>query len=907
MKRLLQSALERPPGERDSFLQRECAGDNTLLTEVQALLTAHDQAGSFLDSRPSSDASEELEPGTILGSYEIISMIGAGGMGEVYRARDQRIGREVAIKRLPESLGADLDRLRRFEREARLAGSLNHPNLVTIHDVGSHAGKPFVVMELLRGETLRSELAHRLPVRKAIDYAIQIARGLAAAHEQGIVHRDLKPENIFVTDDGRLKILDFGLAKAVQREPDENQLTARRTSDGPTSHGVILGTAPYMSPEQVSGEPVDVRSDIFSFGVILYEILSGRHPFKHDSAIETMHAILTDETPDLPEVLPFLARIVMRCLEKKPAARFQSARDLGYALEDGSSISYASQSKRPRNLLVAISVAAIAIAIAALAWVFVSRRSKPVAYERLTFRRGVVTQARFAPDGRTVLFAAAWDAEPLRIFMKRPEADDVVPLDLPPADLLSVSRSGELAILVDARRAVPFGTTIGTLARISMIGGAPRRLVESVLSADWSPDGRSIAVVRDLGPEQRLEIRSSDGGEVLRQLFATSSGTMGHLRFSPSGDRIAFTVVSNRAGGRRADLQMINADGTGRRTLGVTVNFTDLVWSSDGREIWFAEGSLVQTTVRATSMSGRSRTIFQAPGNTSISDTAGHNVLMLQNDVVARVFCRARGATAEMEVPWQNWKLPLDITTDGRQVLIWGSDPAVPIVGLVPLDGSPLTELARGGSYGFSADQRSVLVQQKPRELAFVPIGAGERVVLSPTKLDAIAWAAVVPNGKSLMLAGVVNNTMRIYEKPIAGGELRPISNEPVYFPWITVSPDSASVAAIGPTRRLTVYSVGDGKAAIIPTSVPGDFPIRFADDGSLLYVRSERMPEVVYRFDFRTQRESVVREITPADPAGVLWASPTIGSMTGDAQCYCYQSAQVLSKLILARGFDAP
>ena len=284
-----------------------------------------------------------LTPGSRLGPYEILAPIGAGGMGEVYRARDPRLGREVAIKVLPASFSADADRLRRFEQEAQAAGVLNHPNIIAVYDIGTHDGAPYVVQELLEGETLRAVLAGgRLSPRKAIDYALQIAHGLAAAHEKGIVHRDLKPENVFVTTDGRVKILDFGLAKLTHTE-ERGQATNLPTATAGTEPGVVLGTLGYMSPEQVRGKPADARSDIFSFGAILYEMLSGKRAFHGDSAADTMSAILKEDPPDLSvtnqNISPGLERIVRHCLEKNPEQRFHSAHDLAFDLEALSGLS----------------------------------------------------------------------------------------------------------------------------------------------------------------------------------------------------------------------------------------------------------------------------------------------------------------------------------------------------------------------------------------------------------------------------------------------------------------------------------------------------------------------------------------------------------------------------------------
>ena len=370
-----------------------------------------------------------LQPGSRLGPYEILAAIGAGGMGEVYRARDPRLGREVAIKVLPASFSADDDRLRRFEQEARAAGILNHPNITAVHDIGTNEsdGSPYVVQELLEGETLRAVLSGgRLSPRRAIDYSLQIVNGLAAAHGKGIVHRDLKPENIFVTNDGRVKILDFGLAKLTHLE-EQSQATNVPTATAVTEPGVILGTLGYMSPEQVKGKPADARSDIFSFGAILYEMLSGRRAFRGDSAAETMSAILREDPPEISvtnqNVPPALDRIVRHCLEKSPDQRFHSAHDVAFnleALSDPSASAAGARSalrgppqRRAEGLVAAAGLALLAL-VAAGAW-FAARRSRPApepAFQQLTFRRGNIGPARFAPDGQTMVYRGlvGWEA-----------------------------------------------------------------------------------------------------------------------------------------------------------------------------------------------------------------------------------------------------------------------------------------------------------------------------------------------------------------------------------------------------------------------------------------------------------------------------------------------------------------
>src|SRR5262245_7528580 len=415
-------------------------------------------------------------------------------MGEVYRARDPRLGREVAIKVLPASFSADPDRMRRFEQEARAAGVLNHPNITAVYDIGSHEGAPYIVQELLEGVTLRSVLSRgRLSPRKAIDYAKPVADGLAAAHDKGIVHRDLKPENLFVTRDERVKILDFGLAKLIQRT-EGGPASSLPTATPTTETGIVMGTVGYMSPEQVRGKPADARTDIFSFGSILYEMLSGRRAFQGESAADTMLAILKDDPPDLSatnqNVSAGLERIVRHCLEKAPERRFQSAHDLAFNLETASGTSgvapTAATAARPSRRMgwLVLAGAAAAVFLAAGFWAGKQMNRAPKAptaplamHTRVTFRRGNIRSARFTADGQNVVFGAAWGERPTEIFLARVGSPESRPLGIPGANILSVSPSGELAILL--KKEDVFGTQgKGTLARVPLGGGAPRQILD---------------------------------------------------------------------------------------------------------------------------------------------------------------------------------------------------------------------------------------------------------------------------------------------------------------------------------------------------------------------------------------------------------------------------------------------
>jgi len=430
-----------------------------------------------------------IAPGSRLGPYEVLSPLGSGGMGDVWRARDPRLGREVAIKVLPEELSSDRDRLKRFEREARAASALNHPNIVTIHEIGESEGRAFLVMERIEGQTLRELLLDgSLAPRRLLPIACQIADGLARAHEGGIVHRDLKPENVMVTKEGFVKILDFGLAKLDRPETKAASLTELPTESVGTAAGVVLGTVRYMSPEQASGKPVDFRSDQFSFGLILYEMATGRRAFRRNTPVETLSAIIRDDPEPIgslnPQTPTPLRWIIERCLAKNPEERYVSTRDLARDLagvrDHLSDTTVPAKplpaSARTRRLLWPALAGILLLAAVAAAFFLMGERAgkNPLpSFHRLTFRRGHIWSARFTPDGQTVVYGASWDGKPVQLFSTRPGNPESVPLSLPSADVLSVSSAGELALCLGRHSIGPWETK-GTLARSPLSGSAPR-------------------------------------------------------------------------------------------------------------------------------------------------------------------------------------------------------------------------------------------------------------------------------------------------------------------------------------------------------------------------------------------------------------------------------------------------
>ena len=861
-----------------------------------------------------------LKAGDKLGPYEITGALGAGGMGEVYRARDPRLGREVAIKVLPTALSKDPDRLRRFEQEARAAGALNHPNILVIYDTGTHDGAPYVVSELLEGETLRERLkGGAIPPRKAVDLAIQIAHGLAAAHEKGIAHRDLKPENIFLTRDSRAKILDFGLAKLAEQPALPGQMTALPTIPDKTAPGVILGTVGYMSPEQVRGEAADHRSDIFSFGAILYEMVCGERAFQKGASVETMTAILKEDPPDLASrnasVPPALERVVGHCLEKRREDRFQSTRDLAFALEAISSPSEVSGPARvagedlglpARRRALWAGVAALAIVGAALAaYVLGGRGAKALVpvFHTLTFRRGWVHSARFAPDGQSVIYAASWDGTPFQVFSVRPGSPESRPLELPPADVFSISNSGELAISLGHHFIGGF-ISLGVLARTPLGGGAPRELLENTQWADWGADGTNLAVVRTEGGRNRLEYPI---GKVLYE----TAGWISSPRVSPQGDRIAFLdhPVQGDDGGQVAVVDLAGKKST------LSDNWLSewgLAWSPDGREVWFTATKVGNArALYAVSLSGRERLILRAPGALTLHDVGRDGrVLLTRETWRLGISALPPGMTQERDLSWFDWSLLRDLSADGRTILFDETGEAGGTtygVYLRKTDGSSAVRLGDGVAMALSPDGKWALaiVRTQPPQLVMLPTGPGEARTLERGHLERYHWAAWFPDGQRVLIAGnEPGHAVRCYVQELKGGEPKAITPEGVatVMGSHSLSPDGRWLATVDVEQKVVLYSVEGGQPRPALGVAAGERPSAWSADGHSLYVyRRDELPARVYRVDFTTGRRVLWRTLTPSDPAG-LQAVMSI-QITPDAKSFAYSYARDLSDLYLVEG----
>ena len=853
-----------------------------------------------------------LSSGAKLGPYEILSPLGAGGMGEVYRAHDPRLEREVAIKVLPASYSRDADRLRRFELEARAVAALNHPNIVSVFDLGTYEEAPYVVSELLEGETLRDRLqAGAFTARKAIDFAIQIAHGLAAAHQKGIAHRDLKPENIFITKDGRVKILDFGLAKLTQPEGSSAAQTSLPTTPSGTEPGVVLGTVGYMSPEQVRGAPADHRSDIFAFGAILYEMLSGQRAFKRDSSIETMTAILKEDPPELSatnkNISPGLERVVNHCLEKSPEQRFQSARDLAFGLEALSGISgttaaqktmAASSKKVWVRALGAGLVAAMLLALGIIVGRQTSKTSQPF-FQRLTFRRGFLTSAKFAPDGNTIVYSAAWDGNPPEIFSTVPENLGARPLGITDADLLSVSSAGELAILLHPVAGFGPGSSTGKLARVPLTGGAPREILDDVMEADWSPSGTQLAVIHIVGGSVRLEYPI---GKVLYE----TSGWLSRPRISPQGDKVAFLehpVRGDDAG------SMAVVDLTGKKvTLDAgSISEQGLAWSPRGDEVWFSATKAGNTEkLFAATLAGKVRLILRTAGSVVLDDISRNGrALITQSNARLGIFALSADETKERDLSWLDWSRARDLSSDGKTLLFdetgEGGGEKYGIY-LRKTDGSPAIRLGDGNAVALSPDGQWAIStpQGAPVQLHLLPTGTGEERPLTHDDINHL-YAQWFPNAKRFLFAGhEPGKGVRLYIEDMEGGRPRAISPEGMGL-LFSISPDGNTVAAVGSDHRIALYPTRGGEARQIPSIEPGLIPMRWASDGRSLFVfRGGTTSGQIFRLDPETGRAQLWKEIRPADPAGIVRVLRPV--ITPDGKAYAYSYGRTLSDLYLVQ-----
>ncbi|MEO8188806.1 MAG: protein kinase [Acidobacteriota bacterium] len=858
-----------------------------------------------------------VAPGTRLGPYEILSPLGAGGMGEVYRARDSRLERDVAIKVLPAALASNAERLKRFEKEARSASALNHPNIVTVYDLGTTDGVSWIAMERVEGDTLRKILASGpLPLKRLLSYGAQIAEGLAKAHATGIVHRDLKPENLMVTRDGTVKILDFGLAKltAPSSESEGGDVSHSPTMSLGTEAGIVVGTVGYMSPEQAIGSVVDFRSDQFSFGSILYEMATGNRAFSRASAPETMTAIIRAEPESLATAAPStpvpFRWIVERCLAKDVEERYAStkdlARDLGRLREglsegsfSGSEAAMPAPAPRRRTRLGLALAAAVVVAAAAAGALAMRRpRSGPPLYRPVSFHRGSLGVARFAPDGKTILYTAAWQGHAPQLYSTRLDSTESTALPLPSANLLSISNGGKLAILL------LHGNVTSAIAEVSLAGGAPRELVASDPPgalmfaqgvADWSPDGERLAIVRDGALEFPV-------GKVL---VSATNGQIAGIRFSPDGRRIAYSMEK---GPNNWDVAVVDLAGEIKTLVTGWEIIASLAWHPVTGEIWFSgrnrTGNIGVVELHAVSLSGEQRVVGRTPQLLIVQDIARDGgVLARSDDWPETMICMPPGGSRELDLTWLDFSQDVALSKDGQDVLFMEGGAGAGASGGVYIrktDGStPAVRLGDGwDAEDLSADKKWV-VQLQPDRLTLLPVGPGEKKTIHDPNFRYVR-AAWFPDGKRLLVtAAEKGHGRRLYVRDLGAGPPRPITPEGVHGPHLL--PDGTRVLAIDAKENRILYPVDGGEPRPVPGIGADESILGFDERGENVWVGHGVIPLRIDRFGLATGKRTVLREINVADPTGVETIQTT--HVSSDGRSYCYSFMRSLSRLYVIEG----
>jgi len=887
--------------------------------------------------------------GRTISHYRIAEKLGGGGMGVVYKAEDIRLHRLVALKFLPDNTSNDAAALERFRREAEAASALSHPNICTIYDIGEENGRAFIAMEFIDGQTLKHRIDGRpLRVNEVLDIAIQIADALEAAHSRGIVHRDIKPANLFVTKNGQAKILDFGLAKLTaerHRVADAVGVSSMPTAVGEsllTSPGSSIGTVAYMSPEQAMGEELDGRTDLFSLGIVIYEMATGKQAFPGATSAAVFDSIL-NRAPVPPETLnpkipPKLDQILSKALEKDRRLRYQTASDLRVDLQrlkretdaqpttgsgrQAAARPTATEAPGLREAATALAPviplhispakkylavgAAVALAVALITGAyFVGKREglaasiSPPTYHQLTFRGGTIRMARFAPDGKTIIYSAAWEGNPIELFTTRPESPESRPFGLTGAEVLSVSVNGEMAVLLKSQNVAPY-INEGTLGRVPLGGGAPREVLEHVQWADWSADGSTFAIVREYAGQSRLEYPI---GKVLYQ----TGGWLSHPRVSPKGDAVAFIdhpVRRDDAG----SIALVDLAGKKTTLSKGWETVWGLGWSPTGSEIWFTSTRIgYGRYLSAVDLNGKERLLAREPGTLTLQDVARDGRVLVTRDVPrVGIVGLAPGEAKERDLSWLDWSAPRDLSADGSTLLFVESGEAGGdnyAAYMRKTDGSPAVRLGDGGAFALSPDKKWAVggLPHPPVQFYLLPTGAGEQRPLTNDKInhDEARW---FPDGKRIVFSGdEQGHGVRLYVQEIAGGEARAITSEGVSSNLFAISPDGKVVADVGPDGKSYLFPVEGGEPRPVLGLETGDAPINWTADGRALFVyHLGEIPAKVYHMDLATGRKQFWKQLVPPDISGVTEITGIM--ITPDGRSYVYEYARTLSDLYLVK-----
>jgi serine/threonine protein kinase/Tol biopolymer transport system component len=948
---IFHAALQRKPGERASFLEESCAHDTALYADVKALLVSYEEDDSFFEDSVSALAAEMFADrvGETIGPYEVLSQLGSGAMGVVYLAQDGRLGRKIALKLLPSQFTNDKDRLRRFQQEARAASALNHPNILTVYEVEQRDGLHYIATEFVDGVTLRQHMqARRMSLDEVLNVAIQVAGALQAAHAAGIAHRDIKPENIMIRSDGYIKVLDFGLAKLTENEVSP--------ASAETNPGVVMGTPRYMSPEQARGLDVDVRTDIFSLGTVIYEFVTGKLPFEGETTSDVIAALIKDEPESMrtsvPELPVEFEHVVSKALVKDRGLRYQTIGEFLSALQqlrdeiklgahvltndgplDAQTIKTRTatdpQAKQktervslPKGWTLTIALGLIVI-VGVVTVLSFRRRSQLVknspsmkekiesTSRQLTNRDGFISGARFAPEGKRVVYSAGFDGKPLELFYNNGESAESRPAGIESASLKSVSRSGKIAVLVDFELSWSDGRK-GTLQILPAGGGEPEITIPNVDDAAFAPDGNSFAIFRSVWGEQQLEYPA---GTVLYK----STGWMSYPRFSPKGDKIAF--FEHPLGDYSGSVAVFDLASKQKTDL-----LTDwqalkgLAWNPKTSDIWFG-GSKVNKTARinSVSLSGQvQEKLYWLPAqNARVEDISDDGRILLNRGTSNHTTVIMLSGKSPAEIDTRGaWSTSADISADGKTLLFyqWGYESSdgsdVSGVYLQRLDGSGPVKLGPGKALALSPDGKWALALQptKPQpQLILLSTSLGQPKPLSNARIKEYHFASFFPDGKQILFTGVEareNAEIRSFIQDVNTGQVRPFTEEGTIA--LRVSPDGKRVITLQ-DKSYYIQRLDGGEPKEIPGLEPDDEPIQWSGDGRAVFVKAAGdFATKIYRVNLSTGERREWQNIDPQNKVGHVGLEVNPGGIliTPDGKV-CIYTYWILLQQILTASID--
>jgi eukaryotic-like serine/threonine-protein kinase len=948
IEQVFHAALQRKAEDRANFLNQNCAGDSELYDDVKALLTSYEKDDSFFEESASALAAEMFADrvGETIGPYEVLSQLGSGAMGVVYLAQDGRLGRKIALKLLPSQFTNDKDRLRRFQQEARAASALNHPNILTVYEVEQRDGLHYIATEFVDGVTLRQHIhARQMSIEEVLNIATQVASALQAAHAAGIAHRDIKPENIMIRSDGYIKVLDFGLAKLT-----ENELSPAAAETNP---GVVMGTPRYMSPEQARGLDVDLRTDIFSLGTVIYELVTGKLPFEGETTSDVIAALIKDEPESMRTSVPDLPvefeEVVSKALVKDRGLRYQTIAEFLSALQglkeriksgalvhtnDGSLDMHTISTRtatdpqtKQKTERVSLSkgwsatiVLGLIVVVGVVTVLSFRRRSQLVknspslkekiesTSRQLTNRDGFISGARFAPEGKRVVYSAGFDGKPLELFYNDGESAESRPAGIESASLKSVSRSGKIAVLVNFELSWSDGRK-GTLLILPASGNKPSMPpIEGVDDAAFAPDD-TFAVFRSVFGEQRLEYPV---GTVLYK----STGWMSYPRFSPKGDKIAFFEHPvGDYGGSLAVFDLASKQKTDLLTDWQALK--GLAWNPKTNDIWFG-GSKVNKTARinSVSLSGQvQEKLYWLPTqNARIEDISDDGRVLINRGISNHTTVIMLRGKSQAEIDTRGaWSTSADISADGKTLLFyqWGYESSdgsdVSGVYLQRLDGSAPVKLGPGKALALSPDGKWALALQptKPQpQLILLSTSLGQPKLLSNAGIKEYHFASFFPDGKQILFTGVEareNAEIRSFIQDVNTGHFYPLTEEGTIA--LRVSPDGKRVIILQ-DNSYYIQRLDGGEPKEIPGLEPDDEPIQWSDDGRAVFVKAEGdFATKIYRVNLATGERREWRDINPANRVGDVGLEVNPGGIliTPDGKVCIYTYWILLQQILSA------